>query len=164
MCPTLCQRAGRAGTASVNLEPFLNAAPSSSPQAPLCPTDPWAPSHQFLNPAWQPPPFPKSPLLPTEAVSNFSWGPWAWGLTLPGPLLHYPPHVWHRVARSRVLSWGPPAPGRGTSCSGELPLPRNCPPPGLSVPQLLTLIHVQGEQQWSTINLVFPEGDGKGPL
>ena len=57
-------------------------------------------------------------------------------------------------------SSGLPAPERDTSCSQEspllylCPLLRNC---FLSVPQLLTLILMQSEQQWTAINLVLPE-------
>lgn len=53
---------------------------------------------------------------------------------------------------------------------GTPPVPENCPwpgtapSPGLSVPQLLTLIHVQGEQQRPTISLVFPAETARASL
>lgn len=157
---------------------------SQPPTIPLasdapCLSGVWSPVHLFLNPAQQPPPVPRVPLLCPQKLFQTSPQPSGFGtasVQVPHSCSVFPMSGMWRASLS--AGRGPPgcllslpqtrwssallAPERATACSqGSLSSIRaptqEVPPDGLSVPQLLTLIHVQGEQQWTTINLVFPE-------
>lgn len=135
----------------------------------VCPTETPLPRRSVVSSAPVPQPCPQATssfslapcLLLNEAISNFS--------SSQVPALVMSPSCLAHGRASWVRSRGPPGSGRG-----HLLFPRTAPPPrcpcagtgpscSLSVPQLLTLIHVQGQQQRTTNDLVFPERDGMEP-
>lgn len=154
-----------------------------SPPALVCPTHLGSPTHLFHNPACSllgfpsplssahrsqgprgpasssrqcPPPTPVPPsrtsavsartyLAPLSGTQRPSW-------LCPSCLLSAPEEM--GLSPPPRLRKGAPHAPQNAPPPHWCPLPRN----GLlSVLQLLTFTHVQGERQWTTINLVFPE-------
>lgn len=89
------------------------------------------------------------PPLPTDVMSNFPQALRLWNRSAWIPLLCCLPRVWHGQT---FLSKGHLLFPRTTPLP---PLPRNCPPPSLSIP--VTHTYSCTEQQWSTIDPVFTE-------
>ena len=170
----------------VNLELFLPFPVYPSPQALACPRDLWSPSHLLLNPAQQPPRFPKSAvfcpqkrfqisLLPVRLLNH---------LCPILPLLHHLPMPGKRKAVGNTICRASLRAGqRSPTLFFSLPLmrwrsdlrlrkgtphaPKNAPSslcapcPGTASSLFHSHSHSltceRGEQQWTTINLLFPE-------